>query len=111
MSEQLRRRPAQPGVLLQAAADEALELRRSRGRGSGWFPIAYQVHERRPVGLDPGLQERQPPDIAFQEGKPEAPHIPGVPVVAPVVLTGVNSFGAHVGVGSDAGIAGIQRPR
>ena len=76
-------------VLLEAAADEALQLRGRGGRRGGRVGVADRAHERRPVAQLPQvLPEREPAQVELEDAEAEAPDVAGVPVVGAVVQAG-----------------------
>uniref|UniRef100_A0A0E0K630 Uncharacterized protein n=1 Tax=Oryza punctata TaxID=4537 RepID=A0A0E0K630_ORYPU len=109
MLEKLRRRWPPRRVLLEAAADEALELRRGVGRRSRRVGVANRAHEGGPVSLLAEiLPEGEPAHVELENAQAEAPDVAGVAVVGAVVEVGIDALGAHVGDGPDGGVAGVH---
>ena len=116
MLQKLHRRQPPRWLLLQTKGDKASKFHRSRRRRNWRLRITDGAHQTSPISLPAHvLPERKLPQIKLQNTQPEAPYIPGVPIVNTFIKVRVYPLRAHVSNGADGRVTRIhglrQNPR
>ena len=110
MPGKVRRRYPNDGVSLKSSDEQIIEFGRDgiSGRHVG-VPMEDELHEgqggtlgRLAIVVD-GSREGKPPEDHLQQGETQTPYVRGH-----TVTDALNSFGTHVGIGTDETLVGEE---